>query len=275
MPLTRRDGFTLAEVMSALVLSGMIGLMLIRLSLSLQRVAHAIQEGTRLQLAFDGGLGFLAEELAQAGHGSAGEDLVRVAPDSMSYRGIRGVGIACRVDANGVVIGLDRLQSVRSPQPGRDSLLLYVGVDSLNAVHDGWLALPLIGVGSASCAGSPAIRLLTAIDTVQTPLASLAVFPPVRIFEVMQARLYPSLGAWWLGARSESAGETIQPLAGPFSASGSPFNYLDSLQQPAMIPSAVEGVRIDLVGRWSGWSGGVPMRSDSAQRLLSTRNLFP
>lgn len=275
MPLTRRAGFTLIEVLTSVVLSGLVGLVLVRATLSLQRVARANQAGVTLQLAFDGGLGFLASELAQTGRGSAGDDLLRIAPDSLSYRGIRGVGLACRVDANGVTIPVHRLQSVRSPQPGRDSLLLYVGVDSVTVVRGGWLALPLTGVGSASCAGSPALRLTTVIDTVATPLASLPALPPVRIFEVMQARLYQSLGSWWLGARSESAGEPIQPLAGPFESARSPFGYLDSLQQPTLVPGAVEGIRVDLLGRWSGWTGAGSPRSDSAHRLLSTRNLSP
>jgi prepilin-type N-terminal cleavage/methylation domain-containing protein len=274
MPVARRGGFTLIELLTALVLTGLIGLVLIRAITSLQRVARAGQEGAALQLAFDGGLGFLAADLAHAGRGSAGEDLVRIAPDSLSYRGIRGVGIACQVDPTGVVVPATRLQGVRAPQPGRDSLLLYAGIDSLQVARGGWLALPLLGVVSASCGGGPAIRLLTAIDTITTPLASLPVLPPVRIFEVMQARFYPSLGTWWLGARSESAGETIQPLAGPFESAGSPFGYRDSLQQPTLSPGAVEEIQVQLVGRWMGWPGGAS-RMDSANHLLSERNLSP
>jgi hypothetical protein len=274
MHLTRRDGYSLIEVLTSLVLSGLIGLVLVRATLSLQRVAQASQEGAALQLAFDAGLGFLAAELAQVGHGSAGDDLVRIAPDSMSYRAVRGVGIACRIDATDVFVAIDGLRSVRAPQPGRDSLLLYVGVDSFDVARGGWLALPLTGVAPATCSGAPALRLVTSIDTVQTPLGALAAMPPLRIFEVMQTRLYSSLGAWWLGARSESAGEPIQPLAGPFDALASPFNFVDSLQQPTFVPSAVAGLRVDLAGRWSGWAGGVAVRSDSVRHTLPTRNLF-
>ena len=104
MPVARRAGFTLVEVLTSLVLSGLIGLVLVRATTSLQRVARAGEAGAALQLAFDGALGFLAADLSQAGRGSAGEDLVRVAPDSLTYRGIRGAGIACRVDATGVVV---------------------------------------------------------------------------------------------------------------------------------------------------------------------------
>jgi len=275
MSLRRRAGFTLVEVLIALVLSGLAGVVLIRAVLVLQRVARASNEATALQLAFDGGLGFLETELAQVGRGSAGDDLLRIAPDSMSYRGGRGMGIACRVDATEVVVPVDRLRSTRSPQPGRDSLLLYAGVDSLHVARDAWLALPLLGVGGTTCAGMPALRLVTAVDTNRTPLGSLPALPPVRLFEVMEARFYTSLGAWWLGARSESGGETIQPLAGPFAAGGAPFKYLDSLQQPTLSPGAVASIQVDLVGRWPGWPGGYSSRPDSAGRSFYPRNLVP
>lgn len=275
MPLMRRAGFTLVEILTALVLSGLIGLLLVRTTLNLQRVARASQVGASLQFAFDGGFGFLAAELAQVGRDSAAEDLLRIAPDSMSYRGMRGAGIACHVDATGVEIPVDRLRSTRSPQPGRDSLLLYVGVDSLQIAHDDWLVLPLLAVGSATCAGTPAVRLATVIDTNQTPLGSLPALPPVRVFEVMQARLYPSLGAWWLGARSESGGETIQPVAGPFMSGTAPFTYLDSLQRPTLVTGDVGSIQVELAGRWPGWAGGSPARPDSARRSLFPRNLAP
>jgi prepilin-type N-terminal cleavage/methylation domain-containing protein len=275
MPLMRRAGFTLVEMLTALVLCGLVGLVLVRSTLSLQRIARASQEGVALQAALDGGLGFLAVELAEVGRGSAGEDLLRVAPDSLSYRGIRGTGIACRIDAAGVVVPLDRLRATRAPQPGRDSLLVYVGVDSLQLASDDWLALPLLGVAGTSCGGVPALRLLTVVDTNTTPLGGLPPFPPVRLFEAMQARIYPSLGAWWLGARSESARETIQPLAGPFTAAGAGFSFRDSLQLPTLVPGAVEAIELTLAGNWSGWPGGNASRPDSARRTLFPRNLSP
>jgi len=275
VPVTRRAGFTLVEMLTALVLSGLIGLVLLRSTLNLQRMAEASQEGTTLQAAFDGGLGFLAVELAEVGRGSAGGDLLRVAPDSLSYRGVRGSGIACRIDPSAVVIPLDRLRSTRTPQPGRDSLLVFVGVDSVQVAGDAWLALPVLGVGGTTCGGVPALRLLTAIDTTATPLGSLARLAPVRLFESMQARLYPSLGAWWLGARSESAGETLQPLAGPFMAGGASFSFRDSLLQPTLVAGAVRSIEVELAGRWSGWTGGGTARPDSARRTLFPRNLAP
>ncbi len=275
MSLTRRGGFTLVEMLSALLLCGLVGLALVRSTLAVQRIAHASEESTALQAAFDGGLGFLAQELAEVGRGNAGVDLLRVTPDSVSYRGVRGTGIACRIDAAGVTIPLSRLRSTRMPQPGRDSLLVFVGVDSLLRRSDGWLALPLLGVVGATCGGGPALRLVTVVDTSTTPPGALPPLLPVRLFETMQARFYPSLGAWWLGARSESAGETIQPLAGPFVGGGVGFSFRDSLHQLTQVPGAVQAMDINLAGGWAGWSGAGAWRADSAHRTLLPRNLAP
>ncbi len=275
MSLIPRSGFALAEVLVGLVLTGLLGLVLVRSTFHIERVARAERAGAALQIAFDGGLGFLTSELIEAGHGSAGDDLLRIAPDSLSYRAVRGVGIACHVGASEILVALDRFDAVRLPQPGRDSLLLFTGMDSLGAANAGWTAVPLNGIGSAACGGRPALRLGTTIDTVANPPAALPPLPPVRVFEVMQARLYPSLGAWWLGARSESGGEPIQPLAGPFDSAGSPFSYFDSAGHSILTPSGVRSLRLRLSGRWSGWPGAGAARTDSAGQWLSPRNHAP
>jgi hypothetical protein len=275
MPLTRPGGFALMEMLTGLVLTGLLGLAFVQAALHLQRVARAERDGAALQIAFDGALGFLSSDVAEIGHGSTGDDLLRLAPDSMTYRAVRSASVACRVGATEVVVQLDRFDAARLPQPGRDSLLLFIAADSLSVASGRWTVLPLLGVGSASCGGRPGLRLATVIDTVAIPPASLPALPPVRTFEVMQARLYQSLGAWWLGARSESAGESIQPLAGPFDSVGTPFSYLDSLQQPTLIPAGVEAIQFRLSGTWSGWPGTGAGRPDSAAQRLTPRNLGP
>lgn len=275
MPLRSRAGSALIDLMVSLVLTGLLGIVLVRASLTAGRMARAELAANALQVAFDGGLGFLAAELAQAGRGADGEDLLRIAPDSLSYRAVRGNGIACRVTPTSVTLLQDRLQSVRLPQPGRDSLLLFKGSDSLTLGGTQWVALPVLGVGGSSCGGAPALRIDTQVDTTTTPLALLAALPPVRLFEVMQVRVYASAGATWLGARSESGGETIQPLAGPFLSPGSAFAYLDSAQAATSAPGSVQRVEVRLSGLRAGWPGGAGTALDSTRITFTPRNLRP
>jgi hypothetical protein len=44
----------------------------------------------------------------------------------------------------------------------------------------------------------------------------------------MQIKLYQSQGNYWLGARSVSAGEVIQPVLGPLDNNGLSFAFRDS-----------------------------------------------
>ena len=137
----------------------------------------------------------------------------------------------------------------------------------------GWTAASITDVGRSSCPGGPALRLGIIVDTADAPVTSGSALVPVKIFEVMQARLYSSQGERWLGARSESAGESVQPLTGPFT-SASAFAYRDSLGLPTDTASLVRTVELTLVGRYPDWTGRAPPRGDSVHSVLRPRNLW-
>jgi hypothetical protein len=65
----------------------------------------------------------------------------------------------------------------------------------------------------------------------------------------MELKAYQSDGQWWLGARSVSSAEAIQPMAGPLDeADGFRLEYLDRNESPTADPKAVAGIRISLRG---------------------------
>lgn len=231
MPLTASRGLTLLELLLGLSLCGMIGTLLVRSSLQLTRaVAQLQQRGTALS-ALDQGSAWLAAELGDVAPG----DLRRMTAESFSYRGLRVAGLGCEVTATDVRFLPQARAGGRDPQPGRDTLLLYTG-----APHDsGWVALPIMSVAAATCDGSAALRVGTVVDSLTLARVRLLPLVPVRIFESMQSRFYLSGDAWWLGARSESAGEGLQPLAGPYPAGGVQLRYLDAAAQPTADPGAV------------------------------------
>lgn len=71
------------------------------------------------------------------------------------------------------------------------------------------------------------------------PLAA-ALFPaPVLLSEVMEIRAYQSGSEWWVGVRSVSAGETIQPAHGPIAANGLRVAGYDSAGTPTLVPALV------------------------------------
>jgi prepilin-type N-terminal cleavage/methylation domain-containing protein len=160
--------------------------------------------------------------------GLASADLVAIAPDSITYRATRLLGVVCSATASEVRLraGADWSFGWRAPVPGRDTLLLFIDRDPTTDGDDGWTAAPIRAVGASSCGGFAATAIATQLDS--AALAGLAIGGPARVVEVMQLKLYLSGGSWWLGARSVSAGETVQPVVGPLAAGGLALAALDS-----------------------------------------------
>ena len=79
--------------------------------------------------------------------------------------------------------------------------------------------------------------------TLPAALGSIPVGTPVRIYEPMELAAYQSDGQWWLGMRSLSSGEAIQPVFGPLAAAdGFRLVYSDAAQVTTTIPSSVKSI---------------------------------
>jgi prepilin-type N-terminal cleavage/methylation domain-containing protein len=266
----RRAGFTLPDLLIAMVLLALIATVAGRMLLGFARTLRGERERANLETAFDAALGYFAFELSDV----SPADLQSLSPDSMEYRATRTTGLACLVAGGEVRLLTESLSGLRQPQAGRDSLLLYVGRSS-GAFHPDWVTLPILAVGNATCDTQSALRLATTIDTAVISLAVLPALVPVATFERMQVRLYQSLGATWLGARSVSAGEAVQPLAGPFDAPGPGLAFLDSTGNPTSIVAAVRQLELTLLGRAAGWNGAAGAHPAAASLRLSPSNLQP
>jgi hypothetical protein len=251
-----------------LVLLSLVGGVVVRIGLGAERSVRLAEAAAHTERSFDTALDFLESELADAGTDGSGTDLVRLGRDSLTWRATRGVGLACQVTATEVRLLQHQWSASRFPQPGRDSLMLYVGADSLGADSVPWLVLPILGVSTASCVGAAALSLQTVLDTAQLSPGVRPLLVPARVFEIMQVRLYSSLGAWWFGTRSVSAGEGIQPVVGPLSPGGLQFTFRDSTGQVTATPAEVRSISALLKGAVAG-------RPDSAAVALAPGNLIP
>ncbi len=224
----RRHGSVLVDVLVALVLFAVLGLLGLRLVISAERLAFATLYHEARAASLHGGAAFLRRELGGLGADSSGSDLLAFGPDSVVYRATRLAALACSVTTSEVRIRLDQTRGWRLPQPGRDSVLVPLLSDSGSTMPGRWIAGPIHAVAAASCGGAPALVLRTVLDSAQLAAVWLPALVPVRTFEVMQLRLYASSGEWWLGARSVSAGEGIQPVQGPLDPSGLRLAGFDS-----------------------------------------------
>lgn len=229
--MNRRDGFILLEAVVAMVLTTALAVAALAGVSALQR--HAARVGARGEAATTAlaALQLLRAELASVAP-EAG-DLVAASSERLVYRAARGSGVTCGAGGDGVLVRAATWRSLRLPSPRRDTVLV------LDPVR-GWDARALRGPPRAAACPDGAAALLLPVTPAPDGVSPTA----VRIFEVMELRRYRSEGAAWLGLRSVSGGEVIQPVLGPLAPQSGGFTTLDAEARPT---GALPGVRHLLV----------------------------
>jgi hypothetical protein len=124
---------------------------------------------------------------------------------------------------------------------------LFVEGSPVSGTPDAWLPLGITSVSTGGrCPGvaGPGISI-----SVSNPIPPTEAGTPLRIYETMELRLYQSSGEWWLGARSVSAAEAIQPVIGPLAGDdGLRLEYLDGAGLRTLVPAAVRSIIVTLRG---------------------------
>lgn len=230
--MTERRGFSLIELLMTMVVAGIVALAGWRILSRATSGASSRHAGIAREAALRTSALFLAHELRGLGSRNDTTDLLAFAPESLTYRAARSAGVVCGFGAGGILVERARFFGYRLPQAGRDSIALF------EPGTDRWRAGPIATVAQGTCAGLPALFLGGPLDS--APLGT-----PVITWEVMQVRLYRSTD-WQLGARSLSAGETTQPVAGPLAPGGLQFTGRDSLGGPASLPQVIAALGVAL-----------------------------
>lgn len=250
-----RRGFTLIELMIAMVLMTLVGSVAYMLLNSSQRVSTAQAERMMLQSSVRTGALVVPAELRELSTNAAGQsDLVHIDADSVTYRAARGVGVTCAVVATEIKIlntSVLPFNGLRAIQPGRDFLHLFVDSDPNTAADDTWLRLPISAVTTSTCGTQPAIAVTTPNFVGLLPgglLSTVTVGGPVRTEEVMRLKSYASGGQQWVGAASLSGGDAVQPILGPITTDGFTLEYFAGDGTVTAVPSAVRTIRITLIG---------------------------
>jgi prepilin-type N-terminal cleavage/methylation domain-containing protein len=242
-------GFTLIEILIALILMAFVGITIIRVLSNQQRLAVSQVEQASVQQNVRGGLTVVANEIRELATSPTGAtDIVSLSSNAITYRAMRSLGITCLIAPTEVRILRNPLYGARPITPGQDGLLLYVERDSSLNTDDSWLQLPITDVHpTAACGGVPAVSINT---TITMPLDSLQLGAPVRTFEVMEVGQVNVGGLEWLGARSVSGGQpALVPVAGPVTASGVAFAAFDSLGNTTATLARIRSITITLRGR--------------------------
>lgn len=275
-----RRGFTLVELIMALVVMGLVGAALARMFITQQRLTVAQVEQASMQSNVRTGTLILANELRELATGvSGGTDIKVFNATTLSYRAMRSLALACAVTSLSVKVRATPIYGARPITALRDSMLLFVEHSTSTTADDQWVALPITVVSSSTCPdGSPALRLAT---TSPPPAADVDTLAPVRTFEIMEVAPVLAGGHNWLGAHSLSdpLGLPLTPVAGPITVAGLTFTYLDGNGNVTGTRANIRSIRIALRGQtdWNvrpGSALGVPLQPllDSLVTTVTLRN---
>jgi prepilin-type N-terminal cleavage/methylation domain-containing protein len=287
-----RTGYTLIELMVALVVLLIVTGSLYKLLVSTQRLSRAQAERVDLQSNVRTASLVIPAELRELntviGGGVDQNDIfnTNMTATSVRYRAMRGIGFICQAPAVGggeIRILKSTWSGLRAPAVPRDSAYVFYDNDDTKSTDDTWLPVRIIAVDPNSDCGGNAAYKLTISPTVGV-LPSIPVLTPVRLYEVMELSLYTSGGQSWLGAQSISGLELApQPLLGPLAAAagdGLKLVYLDNANAPTAVPANVKSVQLTVTGLTNqsiakhGGSSQTSVVYDTLTTRVSLRNAY-
>jgi prepilin-type N-terminal cleavage/methylation domain-containing protein len=286
MPLKRRSGFTLVELLIAMVLMGIIGGAIVTLLLRQQRFYGSTNELINTRQQIRQAAAMLPADLR--GISSVGGDIYMMTDSSIEFRSVFGGSIACAIDPAGtwvstVPVVLTKTSAMTNwamVPTVNDSIALYSGGASMAQNDDSWGLHKITAVtartGGASdgcpvssglvqnlaadlAAGNPSYKL-----TLSPAAANISTGAAIRFFRRVHYSLYKAAdNLWYLGYYDCKTARVpvcnpIQPIGGPFQpfatngTSGLQFSYYDAAG--ALTLNRAQVARISLVVRGEGAS---------------------
>jgi prepilin-type N-terminal cleavage/methylation domain-containing protein len=282
--MANRRGFTLTEIMIAMTLMLIVGGAAFKLLVTTQRLSRSQAEQAGLQSNVRMGslvvLNDLRELNTVVGGAADKNDILTIAANDITYRGMRGFGLICQAPtATQIRITRSSFSGFRDPQATRDAFYVFIDGDPDTEADDTWLPVAITGVATGTaCPGALADITLTTPNT--AGLVGIPVGTPIHIYEVMELKLHVADGKSWLGARSISAGEAIQPVLGPLvDGNGFQLEYLDAVGAITADRTAIKSIRITIRGISDGAvnpgiEGSPTHVQDSLVTQVALRNAF-
>jgi prepilin-type N-terminal cleavage/methylation domain-containing protein len=280
-----RRGFTLIELMIALVIAGVVMTAAYRILAGNQRFYRAQSQIVEVQQNIRTVAQVLPGDLRELA--SAAGDIYAMSDTSIEIRAMRGFGVVCTtpVPATGLfIVRNSQLFTYRSIDPSRSRLFVYSdGPLTSSASDDSWLegSITTVTTVGALCAdGTAGTSLVVNITGGNTQLSGVTIGAPVRIYERVRYNFYnDGTGTWWMGTQSYASGSwsSVSPVAGPLRASdGLKFDYYDNTGAVTATPASVAAILITVRGM-STQSINIPGRvqgryQDSLQVRVTLRN---
>jgi prepilin-type N-terminal cleavage/methylation domain-containing protein len=263
-----RRGFTLVELVTALVLFGIVSVALYQVLLNTQRVYREQTERLAVNMGARDAISILPPEIRELD--ASDGDILSMSSASLTYKSMQGLYLLCNEPStNALAVVLDRASffGLRTIDAAQDSILILAAGDSTTRSDDVWLHANVVAVAAGTaCPAGTASLTVTLAGVSPAQLARVGRGAPVRTFRIAQLLLYrDAAGDWWLGGRqyqrSGGTWATTQPITGPLSSSGLGLAYYDAAGALTSTPTSVARIAIAVESRSPGLvraSGGRP-----------------
>jgi prepilin-type N-terminal cleavage/methylation domain-containing protein len=295
MPLLGRRGYSLIELLIALVLLGMVSAAIYKVLVNNQRLYLAQTQQIDLQQNMRAAATILPAEFRELD--AADGDIRAMSATSITIRAMRLLGWACLTPPLGGGIGQLTLTVRKTPMYGtrqtfsaNDSLLVYWEGNPTTRADDIWLPAQIKTVVAGPVCNQDTLGAINAGYTltmqpqwINNPALNvnnaITRGAPVRGYDVVKYAVFqsPTDNNFYLGQQNLSQGGTMQPVVGPLTgAAGMTLSYYDSVGVVTADSSKVAQIQVLLRERTASpvrdASGVQAYKVDSVVTRVALRN---
>lgn len=263
-----RRGFTMVELLIALVLLGLVSAALYRVLVNNQRLYMAQTQRIDLSQNIRAATNILPAEFRELD--AFDGDILAMNATSIQIRAMRWLSFVCvtpglpgafTMTVRGGQTGMPMFYGARNIA-ATDGLLIYLDGDPTTRTDDYWVNTTIAAMGGAGATTCPAAGAVTAAQQPATSITfngavgfiagtnvanAIPMGAPVRGYETVTYSIYQPPGdtLWYIGFQPQ--GGTMQPLIGPILANGLSFSYYNAAG--AVTATRTQVARIDITVR--------------------------